>query len=74
MQVKREIDYYYDKLSANPKAEICGWLKDKFGVSWQLVTIGFEKLMTGKNAKKVMTELLKMKRIDIEKLKQAYEP
>ncbi len=70
---QEEINYFYDKLSADPKAEICGWIKDKFGVSWQLVTIGFEKLMTGKNAKKVTEELLKMKRLDIKKLQEAYE-
>lgn len=65
---QKEIDYYYQKLSADKDAEVCGWLKDKFGVPWQLVTVGFEKLMTGKNAKKVMEELLKMKRIDVNKL------
>lgn len=68
---QKEINYYYSKLSAVPKAEICGWLKDKFGVSWQLVTADFEKLMTGKNAKNVMTELLEMKRINVEALKKA---
>jgi predicted 3-demethylubiquinone-9 3-methyltransferase (glyoxalase superfamily) len=68
-----EINYFYDKLSAVPEAEICGWIKDKFGVSWQLVTDDFDKLMIGKNASKVMAELLKMKRIDVEKLKKISE-
>lgn len=70
---QQEIDYYYDKLSAVPESEMCGWLKDKFGVSWQLVTEDFEKLTTGKNAKNVMDELLKMKRLDINKLKEIHE-
>ncbi|MEK6925261.1 MAG: VOC family protein [Nanoarchaeota archaeon] len=70
---QEEINYYYDKLSAVPESEMCGWIKDKFGVSWQLVTEGFEKLMTGKNGKMVMEELLKMKRLDVDKLKRIHE-
>lgn len=70
---QEEIDYYYDRLSAVPESEMCGWLKDKFGISWQLVTEGFEKLTTGKNAKNVMEELLKMKRLDVNKLKAIHE-
>lgn len=68
-----EINHYYDKLSAVPDAEVCGWLRDKFGVSWQLVTKDFGKLMTGKNSKKVMEEMLKMKRLDVNKLKMVHE-
>ncbi|MBS3131269.1 VOC family protein [Candidatus Woesearchaeota archaeon] len=67
-----EIDYFYNNLSANKEAEVCGWLKDKYGVSWQLITEDFEKL-TEKNGEKVMETLLKMKRIDIRKLKMAAE-
>lgn len=67
---QKEMNYFYDKLSAVPESEICGWIKDKFGVSWQLVTEDFDKLMTGKNAVKVMEALLKMKRLDVEKLKK----
>ena len=70
---QNEIDYYYNKLSFIPEAEICGWLKDKFGVSWQLVTFGFEKFMTGRNAERVMNELLKMKRLDVNKLREIHE-
>lgn len=70
---QKEINYYYDKLSAVPEAEMCGWLKDKFGVSWQLVTEGFEKLMTGKNSKKTMEAMLQMKRLDVDKLKEIHE-
>ena len=67
---QKEIDYYYEKLSAVKEAEMCGWLKDKFGVSWQLVTPDIDKMMTWKNSEKVMSELLKMKRIDVNKLKE----
>lgn len=70
---QEEMNHYYDKLSAVPEAEVCGWLKDKFGVSWQLVTEGFDELMTGPNAKEVMSELLKMKRLDINKLREIHE-
>ncbi len=66
-----EMDYFYDNLSANPDAEVCGWIKDKFGVSWQLVTSEMEKLLNGKNGKKVMEEMLKMKRIDVKTLIEA---
>ena len=64
---QEEIDYYYDKLSAFKESEICGWLKDKFGVSWQLATNDLDKLI---EKKEVMDELLKMKRLDIEKLRR----
>lgn len=67
---QKEINYFYEKLSAADDAEMCGWLKDKFGLSWQVVTPGFEKLA---RKKEVMEALLKMKRIDIAKLKKAYE-
>lgn len=64
---QEEIDTYYEKLSAVPESEVCGWLKDKYGVSWQLVTPDVEKLC-GK--KEVMDELLKMKRLDVNKLRE----
>ena len=67
---QKEIDYYYEKLSSIKEAEMCGWLKDKFGVSWQLVTPDIDEMMTWKNAEKVMSELLKMKRIDVNKLRE----
>lgn len=67
---QKEIDYFYEKLSAVPESEMCGWLKDKFGVSWQLITSDFIKL--DKN-KKVMEAILKMKRLDLAKLKEAAE-
>lgn len=66
---QEEINYFYDKLSAVPEAEICGWLKDKYGVSWQLVASDMDKFIRKKEA---MEALLKMKRLDIAKLKEAY--
>ncbi len=73
---QEEIDYYWEKLSADPKAEQCGWLKDKYGLSWQIVpTILFE-MQKDKDKKKVarVTEaFLKMKKFDIGELKKAYD-
>lgn len=70
-----EIDYYWEKLSADPKAEQCGWLKDKFGLSWQIVPTVMGELLQDKDSKKVaqVTQaFLKMKKFDIAKLKEAY--
>jgi len=71
-----EIDYYWEKLSADPKAEQCGWLKDKYGLSWQIVPTIMGQMMKDKDPKKiarVTQAFLKMKKFDIGKLKQAYE-
>jgi len=71
-----EIDYYWEKLSADPKAEQCGWLKDKYGLSWQIVPTMMAQMMKDKDPKKiarVTQAFLKMKKFDIAKLKQAYE-
>jgi len=66
---QKEIDYYWEKLSFDPKSEQCGWLKDKFGVSWQVVPERFGELMKdNEKSEKVMEELLKMKKIDFNKL------
>ncbi len=70
---QEEIDYFYEHLSAYPESEVCGWLKDKYGVSWQLITKDFEKLLKNANpdkAKKIMKALLEMKRIDINELEK----
>lgn len=63
-----EIDYFWEKLSAVPESEQCGWAKDKFGLSWQIVPANMEELMTSPKAFQAM---MQMKKIDIEKLKQA---
>lgn len=73
---QKEVDYYYEKLSAQPEAEMCGWLKDKFGVSWQLVPKEFDEFMNSLNEekkKKTMEALLEMKRINFDELKKAAE-
>jgi predicted 3-demethylubiquinone-9 3-methyltransferase (glyoxalase superfamily) len=73
---QEEIDYFWGKLSADPKAEQCGWLKDKYGLSWQIVPTVMAEMLKDKNGKKLarVTEaFLKMKKFDIAKLKKAYE-
>jgi predicted 3-demethylubiquinone-9 3-methyltransferase (glyoxalase superfamily) len=65
-----EIDSYWEKMSAVPESEQCGWLKDKFGVSWQIVPENIGELLKTEAAMKVFLE---MHKIDIEKLKQASE-
>jgi predicted 3-demethylubiquinone-9 3-methyltransferase (glyoxalase superfamily) len=72
---QNEIDYYWKKLSADPEAEQCGWLKDKYGLSWQIVPAVLSKMLQDKDREKValVTEaFLKMKKFDIEGLKKAY--
>jgi predicted 3-demethylubiquinone-9 3-methyltransferase (glyoxalase superfamily) len=74
---QEEIDYYWNKLTAEGGQEsACGWLKDKFGFSWQIVPTALGKLMTDKDPKKanrVMQALLQMKKIDIATLEEAAE-
>ena len=71
-----EIDYYWKKLSAVPEAEQCGWLKDKYGFSWQIVPTAMDDMMREGSKEQIarLTEaFLKMKKFDIESLKQAYK-
>ena len=73
---QEEIDYYWGKLSAVPEAEQCGWLKDKYGLSWQIVPTVMAEMMKDKDPQKLarVTEaFLKMKKFDIAALKRAYE-
>jgi predicted 3-demethylubiquinone-9 3-methyltransferase (glyoxalase superfamily) len=72
-----EIDFYWEKLGAggNPKAQVCGWLKDKFGLSWQIVPEGLPDLLTrgtAEQADRTMAALLKMKKLDIAALEKAH--
>jgi predicted 3-demethylubiquinone-9 3-methyltransferase (glyoxalase superfamily) len=74
---QEEVDYYWTKLSADSNAEQCGWLKDKYGLSWQIVPTIVEEMLEDKDKAKVarVTEaFLKMKKFDIEQLREAYEP
>jgi len=73
-ETQEEIDYYWDKLSADPKSEQCGWCKDKFGLSWQIVPTMMHEIMNqGDSAKtaRITQAFLKMKKFDIAKLKEA---
>ena len=71
---QEEIDYYWDKLSAVPEAEQCGWLKDKYGLSWQIVPAIMDEILKDKDEKKItrVTEaFLKMKKFNIAELERA---
>jgi predicted 3-demethylubiquinone-9 3-methyltransferase (glyoxalase superfamily) len=71
-----EIDYFWDKLSAVPEAEQCGWIKDKFGVSWQIVPAIMNEMMKSGDREKrrrVAEAFLKMKKFDLEALQKAYD-
>jgi predicted 3-demethylubiquinone-9 3-methyltransferase (glyoxalase superfamily) len=69
------VDYYWDKLGqgGDPTAQRCGWLKDKFGVSWQVVPTVLPELMSSPRASNVMQALLQMSKLDIAALKRASE-
>ena len=73
-----DVDYYWERLSAggDEKAQQCGWLKDKYGVSWQVVPTVLVKMLQDKERKRadrVMKAMLQMKKIDIAGLERAYE-
>ena len=75
---QEEINYYWEKLSegGDEKAQMCGWLKDKFGLSWQIVPTVLSKYLSDKDGKKslrVMQAMLQMKKIDIATLEKAAE-
>ena len=77
-ETQEEVDYYSEKLSesGDEKAQQCGWLKDKYGLSWQIVPIDLIKMLKDKDKKKserVMKVMLQMHKLDIAKLKRAYE-
>jgi predicted 3-demethylubiquinone-9 3-methyltransferase (glyoxalase superfamily) len=74
-ETQDEIDYYWDKLSAGGSESRCGWLKDKFGLSWQIVPPILGELLGDKDPKKannVMQAMLKMGKLDISLLEEAY--
>jgi predicted 3-demethylubiquinone-9 3-methyltransferase (glyoxalase superfamily) len=76
-ETQAELDYYWEQLSegGDPAARQCGWLKDKYGVSWQIVPAELPKLLQDPaTADRVMAALLHMKKLDINALKQAAEP
>jgi predicted 3-demethylubiquinone-9 3-methyltransferase (glyoxalase superfamily) len=76
-ETQDEIDRYWNKLSAGgpPEAQVCGWLKDKFGLSWQIVPTVLPELMSDTDtakADRTMKAMLGMKKLDIAALKKAY--
>lgn len=76
-ETQEEVDYYWQRLSAggDEKAQQCGWLKDRFGVSWQVVPEVVAELVSDPDSEKsqrAMQALLKMKKLDIGELKRAY--
>jgi predicted 3-demethylubiquinone-9 3-methyltransferase (glyoxalase superfamily) len=71
---QKEVDYFWEKLSAGGRTDRCGWLQDKYGLSWQVVPTILSKLMSGKDAeksKRVMAALMKMTKIDVKTLEEA---
>ena len=71
-----EVDHFWNKLSAVPEAEQCGWLKDKYGVSWQIIPTALPELLNDpdpERSRSVMQAMLQMKKIDIGALEKAYD-
>jgi predicted 3-demethylubiquinone-9 3-methyltransferase (glyoxalase superfamily) len=74
-ETQSDIDYYWGRLSADLQAEQCGWLKDRFGVSWQIVPAILDEMLLdqdGESVERVTEAFLKMKKFDIEALVRAY--
>ncbi|HSY16939.1 MAG TPA: VOC family protein [Candidatus Acidoferrales bacterium] len=75
-KTQAEVDHFWKRLSAGGKEIQCGWLKDRYGISWQIVPEALGKMMSSKDAVKsqrVMQAMLQMVKLDIKKLKDAYE-
>jgi len=75
---QQEIDYYWEELGAggDPKAQQCGWLKDRYGLSWQVVPTAMDEMFEDEKspgAQRAMEAMLRMKKIDIAELRRAYE-
>jgi predicted 3-demethylubiquinone-9 3-methyltransferase (glyoxalase superfamily) len=77
-KTQEEVDYYWEQLSegGDKKAQQCGWLKDRYGASWQVVPTVLPEMLTDcdyKKSQRVMKAMLQMKKIDIEELERAYD-
>jgi predicted 3-demethylubiquinone-9 3-methyltransferase (glyoxalase superfamily) len=75
-ETQQEIDYLWEKLSTGGETQRCGWLKDKFGVSWQIVPPILGELLSDEDDEKsnrVMQAMMKMSKLDIKELEEAYE-
>lgn len=77
-ETQEEVDYYWNKLSegGDEKSQQCGWLKDQFGLSWQIVPKRLNEMLKSKDVEKAaraMKAMLEMKKIDLQKMEEAYE-
>ncbi len=75
-ETAEEVDEFWEKLSEGGEKSRCGWLKDKYGLSWQIVPTVLPKMLSDKDAgksKRVMKAMMQMDKIDIKKLKEAYD-
>ena len=75
-ETQQEVDDLWKKLTAGGEAQPCGWLKDKYGLSWQIIPTVLGKMLGDKDAQKaqrVMNAMLQMKKIDMKGLKEAYD-
>jgi predicted 3-demethylubiquinone-9 3-methyltransferase (glyoxalase superfamily) len=75
-ETQQDVDDYWEKLSAGGTKERCGWLKDKYGVSWQIIPNALGKFLQEKDpakSKRVMNAMMQMDKIDIQGLQRAYE-
>ena len=75
-ETQEEVDALWDKLSAGGRKDRCGWLQDKYGLSWQIIPTALGKLMSDPDREKssrVMKAMLQMDKIDVNKLKEAYK-
>jgi predicted 3-demethylubiquinone-9 3-methyltransferase (glyoxalase superfamily) len=73
---QEEVDYFWEKLTEGGEEGPCGWLKDKFGVSWQIVPTALTEMLSDpdpEKARRVMEAMLQMKKIDVPTLRKAYE-
>ena len=71
-ETQEEIDYYWDKLLDGGEPQRCGWLKDRFGLSWQIVPAQLSELFGGNDPQRVMQAMMQMVKFDLAKLKEAY--
>ena len=77
-ETQAEVDYYWEKLSegGDEQAQQCGWLKDKYGVSWQVIPKGLDELVSDPDSEKsqrATKAMLQMKKLDIEAIQRAYD-
>ena len=72
---QKEVDHYWSKLSRGGQESMCGWLKDRYGLSWQVVPTGMDKMLkdhTSPKSQRAMEAVMQMKKFDLGKLKRAY--